>query len=133
MGGFFRVLAVLGIIGLLVAIGIGTYNAGVTAGIATGGAAIPSGATVVYGPGPYVGHWGWGAGFGFFGFFFWILALFLIFALLRAAIGWGRWGRRDWGEHRGRYGGARDYFDEMHRRAHASEGPDAQQGGNPGA
>ncbi|HET7520010.1 MAG TPA: hypothetical protein VFK61_00565 [Candidatus Limnocylindria bacterium] len=133
-GGFFRVLAVLGIIGLLVAIGIGSYNAGVTAGIASGGAAVASGATVVYGPGPYVGHWGWGAGFGFFGFFAWILAFILIFALLRAAIGWGRWGgRRDWGEHHGRYDRARDYFDEMHRRAHGDEGPEAKQGGSPGA
>lgn len=131
-GGIFRVLAVLGIIGLLVAIGIGSYNAGVTAGLADTGTAVASGATVVYQHGPYVGHWGWGPGFGFFGFLFWILAFFLIFALLRAAIGWGRYGRRDWGEHHGRYNGPRDHFDEWHRRAH-HEGPDAPAGGSSGA
>ncbi len=46
-----------------------------------------------------------GAGFGFgfgFGFFFWILGIFLIIGLLRAAFGWGGWGR---GGGPGRWGG----------------------------
>jgi hypothetical protein len=130
-GGFLRVLAVLGIIGLLVAIGIGSYNAGVTVGLADGGAAVASGATVVYQHGPYVGHWGWG--FGFFGILIWILVIFLVFGLVRAAFGGGRWGgRRDWGDHPGRYGGPRDYLDDWHRRAHG-DGPDAAAGGSSGA
>jgi hypothetical protein len=121
-GSFVRVLAMLLLVGLLVSVGIGVYNAGVTAGVADAGrAAVSSGAPVVYYPGPYIGH-GWGgAGFGFFGIFFWILGFFLIFALSWAAFGFGRWGRggRGWGEHDGpRGGGPRQHFEDWHRRAH---------------
>ena len=122
-GGFFvRLLAMVVLVGALVAIGVGVYNAGVTAGIADAGrAAVSSGAPVVYYPGPYIGH-GWGPGFGFFGFVLWILGIFLIFGLVRAAFGFGRWGRggRNWGEHDGPrgHGGPRDRFEDWHRRAH---------------
>ena len=125
MGTFFRILAVVLLFGLVAAVGIGIYNAGVSAGIASDyGSVIASGAPVpvtVY-PGPYVGHpWGWG--FGFFGILFGIFFLFLIFGLIRAAFGWGHGGRyRGWGgpygydkdHHRGR----RDYLDEWHREQH---------------
>ena len=61
-GTFARVLATLLLIGLIVAIGAGVYNAGVSAGLAQTVAA-PSGAPVAYYPGPYVWHgWGWGFG-----------------------------------------------------------------------
>jgi len=129
-GSFVRVLATLALIGILVAIGVGVYDAGVSAGVAQQGAAVASGApAVVYG-GPYVGHWGWGWGFGFFGIFFWILGIFLIFALLRAAFGFGR-GRGGWGHHGyygryGRYGDPRDHLEDWHRQAHEtpSGGPE---------
>ena len=113
-----RVFATVVLIALLVVIGIGVYNAGVTAGLAETGAAVASGAPVVY-YGPYIGHpYGWG-GFGFFGFLFGILVIFLIFGLIRAAFGFGRWGKngRDWGNHHGPSGRS-GYFDEWHRRAH---------------
>jgi len=117
-----RVLASLALIAVLVVIGVGIYNAGVTAGLAETGAAVASGAPAVY-YGPYVGHpWGWGAGFGIFAIFFWILGIFLIFALIRAAFGFGRWGRhgRDWGNRDGPNGrgGPGGYMDDWHRRAH---------------
>jgi hypothetical protein len=120
-GTFVRVIAALALVGVLVMIGVGVYNAGVSAGLAETGAAVASGAPAVY-YGPYVGHpWGWGGfGFGFFGILFWILGIFLIFALLRAAFGFGRWGRGGWGERHGPNGrgGPRDYLDDWHRRAH---------------
>jgi hypothetical protein len=120
-GSIFRFVAAVALVGVLVAIGFGVYNAGVTAGLAETGSAVASGAPVVY-YGPYAGHpWGWGGGFGFFGIFFWILGIFLIFALIRAAFGFGRWGRGgDWGRHHGPggYGGPRDYLDDWHKRAH---------------
>lgn len=114
-GGFFRFIAALALVGLLVIVGIGAYDAGVGAGLAEAGrTAVESGAPapVVYYPGPYHGH-GWG--FGFFGIFFWILGIFLFFALLRVVFGWGRWGgpggwsRRD---------GPRGHLEEWHRQAH---------------
>jgi hypothetical protein len=124
MGGTFaRVLASLILIGLIVAIGVGVYNAGVSAGLAQT-VVDPSGAPVTYYPGPYVWH-GWG--FGIFGIFFWILGIFLIFALLRAILGWGRWsgrGYRDWSHRPNGYGGPREHFEDWHRRAHEPGAPD---------
>ena len=116
---------------VLVGIGVGVYNAGVSAGLATTVAA-PSGAPVAYYPGPYVWHgWGWGPGWGFFGIFFWILGIFLIFALLRAIFGWGRWsgrGYRDWNHGANGHGGPEGRFEEWHRRLHEGE---ASGGGGP--
>jgi hypothetical protein len=126
-GTFVRGLAMLALVAVLVAVGVGVYNAGVTAGVAQQGAAIASGAPVVVYPGPYIGHgWGWGPGFGFFGIFFWILGIFLIFGLIRAAFGFGNHGgRRGWGGHHGGYAGyaghggdPRDHLEDWHRRAH---------------
>jgi hypothetical protein len=131
---FGRIIAFLLLVGLIAVVGTTIYNAGVTAGIAADvGSALASGDPVPIGvyPGPYVGHpggWGWGGGF--LGILFGIFFLFLIFGLLRAAFGWGRWGgHREWGGHRGwgsgHYGyrdehprGPREYFDEWHREQH---------------
>lgn len=137
MSGFFRFLAFLLAIGLLVAVGVGIYNAGVSAGLGSE-AGVP----------PYVGQpWGWGWLGGIFGFIFGLFFLFLffglIFGLLRAAFGWGHGGRHHgWGEYRhSRYGpdqhlGRRDYFEEWHRELHgegqAPETPDAPPGGSQG-
>jgi hypothetical protein len=149
-----RVLAVLLVVGLLAGIGISVYNAGVSQGLAQNVTAAASGApAVVYGYPGYYGHWGFG--FGFFGIFFWILGIFLIFALLRAAFGWGRWGRSRWGGYGpggyrpggfGGYGGhksghddpRRAMLDEWHREAHGSgasepSGPSGSGGSGGGA
>jgi len=120
-GSFIRAVAALALIGVLVAIGVGVYDAGVSAGLTQQGAAAASGAPTVVYAGPYVGHgWGWGPGFGFFGIFFWILGIFLIFGLIRAAFGFGRGGHRGWGGSYGRYGDPRDHLEDWHRRAHES-------------
>ncbi len=55
-GRFVRLIAGLALMTVLVFIGVGVYNAGVTAGLAETGSAVASGAPVVYYPGPYVGH-----------------------------------------------------------------------------
>ena len=128
MRGFFGFIAFLLLIGLVAAVGVGIYNAGVSAGIASDiGSQISSGAQVpiVY-AGPYVGQ-PWGGGVGFFGILFGIFFLFLIFGLLRAAFGWGRWGghhghgygygpsSKSWAV---RHGGPDDYLDAWHRERH---------------
>jgi|SRR5579859_6031684 len=129
----FRVIAALLLVGVLVAIGVGVYNAGVSQGIAQNVTAVASGVPVAaygYYPG-YIGqHWGWGlGGFGFFGIFFWIVGILLIFTLLRAAFGWGRYGH-----HHDRWGGygsgrwnqpgpddpRREMLDRWHREAHGT-------------
>jgi len=96
MGTAIRVLAAIVIVGVLAGLGVAVYNAGVSQGAVQGASlATASGAPAVaygwYGYGP---HWGWG--FPVFGIFFWILGVFLVFALLRALFGWGRWGRHRW-------------------------------------
>jgi hypothetical protein len=124
----FQVLAVLLAAAVIIAIGVGVYNAGVSAGLAENIQALPSGeseAVVPYGPyGPYGYGWGWGGwhgpGFGFFGIIFWILGIFLIFALLRAAFGRGRWGGP------GGWGNGRDRIEALHRELHErQDGPTA--------
>ena len=104
------------VVGLLVGVGIGAYQAGVTQGIIDAGR-FPAGATV-----PVAGY-GW-HGPGIFGLLVGLFFLFLLFGLLRAVFsrgggsrgGWGPGGyRAGWGEPEGR--GA-----EWHRRLHESEG-----------
>jgi hypothetical protein len=119
MSGFFRFLAFLLALGLLAAIGIGIYNAGVSAGLGSD-AGLP----------PYVGQpWdmGWIGGiFAFIiGVFFLFLLVGLIFGLFRAAFGgWGHGGRHHgWNGYGHRYGrrpynGERDYFEAWHRELH---------------
>jgi hypothetical protein len=129
MSGFFRFLAFLLAVGLLLAVGVGIYNAGVSAGMGAD-AGLP----------PYVGQpWGFGWVGGIFGFIFGLFFLFLffglIFGLFRAAFGWGHHGRHGWGGYKGYYRGTnggrsereRDYFEAWHRELHgeAPEGPEA--------
>ena len=116
------VLAVIALVGLVAVIGTSVYNAGISQGISeAANAAAASGdpAPVVIGPyGQYgYGHGGWG--FGFFGIFFWILGFFLIFGLLRAAFGWGRWGGG--GPGRGGWESRQDRMSELHRELHRRE------------
>jgi hypothetical protein len=74
------------VLGVLVAIGGGIYQAGLTQGIIDAGR-FPAGTAV-----PVAGY-GWGHGFGFLGLLFPILFLLLIFGLIRAAFSRGRgWG-----------------------------------------
>ena len=117
------VLAVIALVGLVAVIGTSVYNAGVSQGITeAANAAAASGDPVVVYP-PYVGgnygygHGGWG--FGFLGIFFWILGFFLIFGLLRAAFGWGRWGGG--GPGRGGWESRQDRISELHRELHRRE------------
>jgi len=118
----FQALAVIALVVLVGVIGTSVYTAGVSQGLAeAANAAAASGETppVVYSP--YIGErygWGYGGGPGFFGIFFAILGFFLIFGLLRAALGWGRWGRGG----PGRGGWQRDdRVAEMHRELHRRE------------
>jgi len=128
--GIFRLLAILIVVGVAIGLGTAAYNAGVTAGISEAAQSAASGAPVTvvpYGYGPYW-HGPWG--FGFFGIIFWIFGIFLIFGLLRALFGWGRWsGRgpgRSWGP---RGGGRREMVEEWHRELHRrEEGADGAEG-----
>jgi hypothetical protein len=118
------VLAAIALVGLVAVIGTSVYNAGLSQGLAeaaTAAAASGDPAPVVVAPyGHYgygYGHGGWG--FGFFGIFFWILGFFLIFGLLRAAFGWGRWGGG--GPGRGGWGSRDERISELHRELHRRE------------
>jgi hypothetical protein len=117
------VLLALLIVGGAAAIGINAYNAGVTAGLVESGQVVVAPGQAV---GPYVGGYGWGnGGFGFFGFLGVLLFIFLLIALVRAAIGGGRgrggWGGPGWGGPYGRHGQGpwdarvRELHDELHR------------------
>jgi hypothetical protein len=101
---FARILLVLVIAGGAVGIGVGAYNAGVSAGVSSG--LVEAGQVVVtpggYPGAPYVGYgYGWGGdhGFGFFGFLGGLFFLFILLGLIRAAVGGGRrgWGPGGWG------------------------------------
>jgi len=88
------------VVGILVGVGVGIYQAGLAQGVIDAGR-LPAGAVV-----PVAGYgYGYGFhGFGFLGLLFPILFLFLIFGLVRAAFGRGRhygpgWGGRGyWGK-----------------------------------
>ena len=141
----FRVVAVVVVILALAGIGTYVYNAGVSEGIARGDALVAAGDGQREARGgdrfyAYGGHHG-PFGFGLFGILFTILLLFLLFGLLRAAFGWGRWGGGPpgrWGPGGGPGGPPEHWrqerdrmFEEWHRRAHAGSG--SPQGGSPGA
>jgi hypothetical protein len=134
------VVLVIGAIGL----GVGAYDAGVSAGLAqNGNITVAPG----YAVGPYVGWgWGFGHGFGFFGFFGGFLFLILLFALLRAAFGGGRhhgwdgrggrgpW-RSGWQDGEGRSGWedrAREVHDAWHRDHPGETDRPASPSGGPG-
>ena len=110
---------------LLVAVGVISYQAGWSSGIAT---QVPAGTTAVapyyYGYGPH--FWG----FGIFGFFALLFFVFLFFGLIRAAM-WGRmgggWGYRGGHKHGFSGGGVppaiEERMQEWHRRAHGEPTP----------
>ena len=119
---------------ILAGVGVGLYNAGVSAGVGQQlQQVVQDGQTVTVAPYPYAPyHGGWGFGFGgFFGIFFFIIGIFLFFGLIRAAFGWGRGGRvgpggrgKGYGYGRGGwYGGDRvaDLHRELHRREESGE------------
>ena len=127
---FFRTVATVVLLVVLAAIGVGLYNAGVSAGVGQQLQQVVQDGQVVtvapYGYGPHYG--GWGFGFGIFGIIFTILGIFLIIGLIRAAFGWGRGGPGGWskGGHwygRGAYGSDRvaDWHRELHRREESGE------------
>lgn len=90
--GFFGFLAGLVVIGLLVALGVGVYQAGIAQGIVDAGR-YPAGAGVPVGGYGY----GWHGGPGIFGILIGIFFLFLIFGLIRAAFARGRGYGPGWG------------------------------------
>jgi hypothetical protein len=105
-------LALLLIVGATL-LGAAAYQAGLSAGLAADGSAVPR-------PGPGYGWYGggFGFGFGFLGFLGTLLFFFLLFGLLRAAFwgGPGRW--RDGSGPRPWEGRAREAFESWHREAH---------------
>lgn len=124
-GPFLRVVAVIALVAVLAGIGVSVYNAGVNEGLSQAAIAAQAAGedpAVVIPPyaGPYGygwgGHWG-GGGFGFFGFLFAILGIFLLFGLLRAAFGWGRWNGGGRGGPGG-WGGREERIAEYHRELH---------------
>ena len=127
MSTFFRVVLALLAVALLVGIGAGVYNAGVSEGITEAARqAVASGDPVpqayAYGYGPYW-HGPFHGGFGFFGIIFWILGILLIIGLVRAAFGWGRW--RGPGGPNG-WGGGRERMEEVHRELHRRDRPEGE-------
>lgn len=120
----FRVLAALVLVAVAFGIGTAVYNAGVTAGLAEAAQAAASGD-----PAPLVPYgYGYGAPymhgpFGFFGIIFWILGIFLIIGLVRAAFG-GRWGGP---RGPGHWGGRREMVEDWHREMHRREGSEGEQ------
>lgn len=123
--GFLRVLGVIVVMAILAGIGIGIYNAGVGDGVAeVARQAAANGETVTVVPAYGYGHgWhGWGGGFFPFGIFFWILGVFLVLGLLRAAFGRGHrhdgpGGHGPWRE------GREARFEAWHRAAHDEAPP----------
>lgn len=147
MRGFFGFLATLIIVGLLVSLGAGIYQAGVAQGVIDAGR-FPAGATVP------VNGYGW-RGPDFFGILIGLFFLFILFGIVRAAFfggrgGWGHHGDRHgygwgpgWGPGRGSGwdkgdgpGGAGSWraeresrIAEWHRRLHDEEGASSASGG----
>ena len=126
MRAFMTFILGLVLLAVLGGIGVGVYNAGVSAGLAQAGA-VGAGAAA-----PYVHAWGvpffgFGLGFGFLSLLFPLLFLFLIFGLIRAAMGGGRrgWGHHGWDGGQGPDGWRSErerYMADLHRRFHEAEG-----------
>ena len=140
--GFFGFLFGLLMVGVLVGLGLGVYQAGIAQGIVDAGR-YPAGANV-----PVAGY-GWHGGPGILGIIFWIFVLFVFFGILRAAFsrgrgygpGWGYSGYGDgpgWGKGFGE-GGPEAWREErerrmadLHRRLH-EEGDAGTTGPGPGS
>ena len=151
--GFLGLVATLIVVGLLVSVGAGIYQAGIAQGVVDAGR-FPAGATV-----PVTGYGygvGWHHGPDLFGLLFGLFFLFILFGIIRAAFfggrgrGWGHhgygYGRGPWG--RGGYGpggfGAGDgpepwraerdsRIADWHRQLHEEEASGKSTGSNPGA
>lgn len=102
--GFLGLVATLIVVGLLVSVGAGVYQAGVTQGVIDAGR-FPAGAAV-----PIAGY-GYGYGFhggpGIFGLLFGLFFLFILIGIIRAAFFGGRgrgWGHHGYGYGRGPWG-----------------------------
>ena len=119
------------VVGILVGIGAGIYQAGVTQGVIDAGR-FPAGAAV-----PVAGYGGGYHDGGFLGLLFPLLFLFLVFGVLRSAFSRGRgWGHgHDYGHGFERHGwdkGPGPGWDregtiaEMHRRMHEADGAGGQ-------
>src|SRR4051812_37097390 len=106
-----RVVLAIFVVLLLVVVAVGAgglaYRVGVTQGLAAnpqlvapnGTGSVPVAPYYFGGPGFYGRPFGWG-GFGLLGCLFPLLAIFLVFGLMRAIFWGGRWGgRRGWGGH----------------------------------
>ena len=138
--GFLGLVATLIVVGLLVSVGAGIYQAGVAQGVVDAGR-FPAGATV-----PMAGYgYGW-HGPDLFGLLFGLFFLFILFGIIRAAFfgggggrGWGHhgygYGRGPWGKQFGPGDGPDSWRSEResriadwHRRLHEDE-----PGGGPGA
>jgi uncharacterized membrane protein len=127
------------LIGIVAAVAFTAGQASVPVGGVAGGAgtAVPM----------YVGHYGWGFGFGFLGFLFPLFFILLLFWLLRPrwgghrgyGYGPGPWGRGRWGENgpegtddpNSPWAARRKALEELHRQLHEAErqGGDGGQGG----
>lgn len=133
MSSFWRFLAFLLAVVIAVGIGAALYNAGVTAGLAeaaqqTATSGEPAAAPHAWGWGGPYWHGPFGFGFGIFGLLFWILGIFLVVGLIRAAFGWGRW-RGPGGPGPGPgsgpgWGDRHDRAEEWHRALHRRESGD---------
>ena len=138
---FLGFVAGLIVLGLLVGLGAGVYQAGVAQGIVDAGR-FPAGATV-----PVAGY-GW-HGPDFFGILFGLFFLFILFGIIRAAFFRGRGWDRGWGHHGYGPGWGKGYgsgegpeswrgdrdsrIAEWHRRLHEKEkgGASGASGGSP--
>lgn len=136
---FFRVVATIVLVALVAVIGVNVYNAGVSEGLAEAArAAAASGEEPAVIVPPYLGGyggyghgWGYGGGggFGIFGLLFFILGIFLIFGLVRAAFGWGRWGGPRGPGGSGWQDERRRRLEEFHRELHRADEPGGSAGG----
>ena len=138
---FLGFVAGLIVLGLLVGLGVGVYQAGVAQGIVDAGR-FPAGATV-----PVAGY-GW-HGPDFFGIVFGLFFVFILFGIIRAAFSGGRGGGRGWGHHGYGPGWGKPYgpgdgpdswrgdrdsrIAEWHRRLHDEEGASGSPGSASGS
>jgi hypothetical protein len=111
----FRLAVLVGMALITLAVGVMSYNAGMSHGLAI---AAPEGATTAVRVVPYGWYRPWG--FGFLGPF---MLVFFWFVVLRM-FWWGGYHRRRW-YYPGPYDGP-SAFDEWHRRAHERMGGEAE-------
>jgi len=103
------------VVAVLVGVGVGVYNAGISQGIIEAGR-VPEGAAV---PGPYGYSWGYHpgfVGFGFLGLLFPILFIVLLVGLARAAFGGGRRWNGGWSPGGPGRSGPESWYEERERR-----------------